>query len=1675
MNTPRTMKALAALLFSLIGIVQAQGFIEWVDEAQQCWLAHESIQIRVTGAQAGDMLHWGDGTVVEVDVGDGVYGHAYPPGEYGPVLYTESGDAIDELWAPVFYAYSLTVEDSFVLPGETVTLTLSADPDDAQLWDGGVLRWGDGATEMVWNAGTFSHAYMAPGSYATTMITNSTTPNCEVVGDTVIVEAEPGDPQMDVHPTRGIPGQAIYADVIDEPLGGSIDWADGAIHELDGSGSYRYGYDMAGEYLVTLLDSTGTQLASQLVIITEPRLELLSGDSADLGEPVTVLAEGNADPALLTWGDGNVDTVPAGGATFTHTYDQAGFFELILTDEATGEELAWLELEVTETEFVEVEEAITVLGVEYRAGDGLIEVTVLLDPLVEGADYLLQDAAIFRFLENVGPSETMVLEYDTEGSYTLSLERRDTGEQRATAPLELAWPRHNETMTVLEGEPHLAGDTLTLLLTGLNPEYEYTLHPYGDRDIGRTITGVERWEELAYYANAGLYDATLTLHLPGHFGADELLDSALLEVQERTGNIAVEGGRIPYVEPTRLELTNLVPGARYRIDLGLGELHEFTAFSPVEYFEHSYLRMPSAILLESEQAGGGTWTLLDSAVMPSGMEMTGELALEHGGTVAGAEQTFVVSGLAPGGSYLFRLLTGEEANRSNLVGESEAAVSRTFEADENGAARIEVTVPPEVRALEEHTPMYAFVDLNHLGSDVRVDDLAILLAPLQRTLNGHVVRVTELTTPLTPENYEFPDLHALGVVDEFVLAGRLQEELPVRFLDQFQVDLQEPLEMQLPARFQGMTLTFDHLVLAVSGIVGYKSSFAGRGTLVGAPFTFSSGEPDGSATVYETLFGDSGELLIQARLEGAIPVGDTGWQVASGAGTATFTIDLSESATFRLHDSDSGRLVQDVAYDGLRALGLEPAVDPASDVWTGVVFQPGGGASVGRDPSKFDLTTSRYFMDAPVGGLPITWTAAGFNFQYESSGSSTYRRWDVDYVRPYTLQVGHSQILREEPALVSFEVPLFESPLVMALKPSGNRDRDIEVVGSVPVVRNFGMTALVADQPRFVVHGDGSASIAFDRAVWTLDNDLAADGTNLDTTTISHMRRSVESLGLPPDAEASLSPVFTALDTVENLMSLQLPMDGLTLDQVGNVSLAGEEWKTLAATPELDLFGFPYMSGANAEIGIKKQNDEYAIGLRGGLSLGGIVTATAAPSWYYVKDGKEQRWVFDGVNATLGDPNGLVPTPATFNLMVGGLVSLAEGDNSLELNGAGELTIGISSKEGGASAEKQLINIQVAGGFGINDSTADMTPYWFVFAGVDLAAMNRPIPVKVKGVDVFAFYAFRGGIGHNLRLDQRTGNAANETCAVDDAFVGDDIRPAVLRNALDCFDDSNDLALLAGTLIGWHQKGAEDYYGLLWHVNTNLTLNSSGQVVLGGRGWAFKTLDDGYRADATPNMMARITADANGIFGSFCLGAVGRPIGELDCSGLEEVSLTIGGFKLLEAEANAELKASWASGEYYFAIGRPSNKVSLFIFPDYTQGYIVAGYINTPGVVEGPLPASGMWASMYVGKKWEWRFSEDMFFCDLTAWATADVSFGGAIRVQLQPRFGFDGEIGAEANASAGVKCGLVDTSISVRIKARGRITAPTPFQFSGTMTVTGDLPVIGEINVSVPNVTLSF
>jgi hypothetical protein len=383
-----------------------------------------------------------------------------------------------------------------------------------------------------------------------------------------------------------------------------------------------------------------------------------------------------------------------------------------------------------------------------------------------------------------------------------------------------------------------------------------------------------------------------------------------------------------------------------------------------------------------------------------------------------------------------------------------------------------------------------------------------------------------------------------------------------------------------------------------------------------------------------------------------------------------------------------------------------------------------------------------------------------------------------------------------------------------------------------------------------------------------------------------------------------------------------------------------------------------------------------------------------------------------------------------------------------------------------------------------------MSPYWYVYAGTDLGKMGQPVVVKVEGVDVFAFYVFKGGIGHHLRLAQRTSVDADEPCAVDDEHEGasDDKRPSLIRHALDCFDDSVELALLAETVIGWHPQdlsGIAQLHGLIWHMDSMLTTNLalSGDLVLAGRGWAFKNLDQGYRAGATPNMMARLSLNSQAITGSFCLGAGSQKIGELDCSGLEEVSLRVGGLSLVEANATAELSASWTKHEYFFAIGRQERPVSIYIIPTRSEGYFVAGHVKTSGVIAGSVPASGIWASLDRSLLWDWRFSQrvgatvlgvNVDICTVSAYANAEFTMGGDISLRLDSPIQFNGGVRASASARAGLSGCSLNTSVSVSMSASGQLSFPDPSEFQGSVRITARLPLIKDVSVTVP-VTVSL
>lgn len=1655
----------ATLLFGLALATAGSGAAQQIDlvqPAQSCpFGVGVPTSVEVTDAPAGAEIDWGDGTVVSIDAGTGTYDHVYvAPGDYldAVLLLDEQGATLDATGATI-YEHLLTPTVSTLLLGEELELVLAAEPDDSVLSDFADLDWDDGNVDAVNASGTYRHTYALPGSYRIEL---------DAYGCLLgTAEVEVRTPGITVLPSRPTVGQTVTASLDDEPAQGEIAWGDGDVATLNGTGAYDHAYDAPGPYTIELL-ADGAPVAQTSIEVIDPAIEL-DASQIVLGELVTATVTDPPQNAEIDWGDGAFES-GVGDGDYEHRYASPGGFEVRLIDASRGATVASASLTVTD-----IDETVTVTDVDYRAADGEIVVTYELDDLAPDLEYDLRAGAFAEYLVGSAGSRTVVATYFEEGTFDAVLVVRSSGEERTRTTVELSWPRAAETLLVTEDEPYLAGDFISFEALGLNPDYRYRLSLDDPNGIEQTVEGASAWTEIGYYPDPGLVRATLEVAYPGFAEQWELRADAVLDVQPRTGTVSLSRMVVPYAQQITVEADDLSPGRRYRIDFGGGDRETFVASGATESWTRAFQRLPT-VVLESYARGRDVWEYQD-AVTAERVAFTGTIEPEGGGTSAGATQTLVASDLAPDQTYVLALSRAvpNQDGFADLV----AIASAQAVADEDGTARVDVVVPEAEREVLWPTELYAELRLVlDEENELQMAAERVALPPLRRVLATFPVEITEMLEPFTLESWYAGSFRAHGVVRDMAIGGRSQGDVGFTFEGRDRATLREPLSWTAPASLRGLELTFSRIELAAPQATE-ASTFAGTGKLHGASLTFDA---DG-AGAFRQILDQKGEFMVMVEPSDTttVPIGPAGWVLTMGGAL----MDLAPNARYNWIDERPGATLED-AYAGWSLAGRTPQADPASDAWTGIFFLPSGqGTAVKRDPAVTPVAESIAFTDAPNHEIAVGWTGEGFSLSYTGRAVSQHDGWDVETIEPYAFTVAGSQLVAETPLRLQLQLPYFGVPyLVEALPTVGPQERGLRIVGNLPVARDFGMSALIADQPRFEVRDDGFADLVFGRAVWALDSDLASDPADLDASTAATVRSAVDpDVVLPPTVQSGLDATLAALATAEDVLALQLPLNGLTLSPQNNagtqpgISLNGQPWATLAATPEMDVYGFPYMSGASAEIGVRDDGDgDFSIGLRGSLSLGSIVRAEAAPSWYEIENGRERRWVFEGVSAAMSDKRGLVELPATFSLTLGGLVSLEDGDDSLELSGSGSLNVGFGGGgSGGSSEAKQVLDIEVAGVFGINDTTADATPYWFVYAGVDLAAMDMAIPVKVKGVDVFAFYVFRGGIGHNLRLDQRTGNAANDTCAVDDAFVGtaDDGRPSVVKNALACFDDDNDLALLAGTIIGSYQKAMPD--GFVWHLNANLTVNSAGQVVLGGRGWTMKDLDRGFRLDAAPNLMARISADENAILGSFCLGNVGRPIGELACTGLEPLNLTAGGFKLIEATANAELRASWSSGEYYFALGRQSLPIDLYIFPDFTRGYLVAGHVRTAGLIEAGVPATGVWASMDRGKSFSWSKGFDGGLCTVTASASAYFSFGGAIAMQFEPTPAFDGAIRASAGARAGVSGCTLDTSVSVRMAASGRIVAPSPFRFSGSVRVTADLPIIGDIDVNVSGVTLSL
>lgn len=1589
-------------------------------------------------------LDWGDGSPTEsVPLhSDATYDHVYAAaGSYTVSVLEESYEDtnVDVLVSP---APSLSLDPTLVAVARPVTATMSGtSPNGAPSV---LVDWGDGTVESAAD-GSMAHTYAAEGAFVVLLRTlDGVIPGTQ---EAVTVNDALGSTSLRLDPPTVSVGEDVTATITNVGGSATLAWGDGSTVPVNDDGDYVHAYRVTGAFTVLLRGPGGTVIGADAVtVVSSGNLEA-DPPTAAVGEPLTLTAAGLA-PGLayrVDLGDGQrvaFSAPPNGVERIEHVYttpDPTTRASLWLVEGGAETRLALLPLPVllpvaTETIDAEQTDADPVAGV--------IDVAVTLGGLLVGQSYQLA-SPYGQPVDIVADSQvehlTMHMAWEGEAALELSLVSRGFATPRAFGSVDLRWPRADVALAVTSPTPALVGEPVTFTATGLTPGLEYSF--LSDREgfvQERFVAGNDSQSfDVSFNDAPGPRTARLSVFYPnGGMPTEEEVASTTVDRLEPTGAIGFEGRTIRYGFDSTVTLSDLVPGRRYRLALNTDT--SVSVMAPTDgtsVLPYPFAERRGALRLYAELTRDEVFV---AEADPPGVTFTGKVAFSYEDFYPDYRVSVHLTDLVPSHDYRLDLGDGETA-----------AVT----ADEDGNANLDHVFAGTTHGRQE---WQLVLHIEGFGDPAPVVTYATLgaytMPPVSLAFGGNVVvRVLGLD-----QTFVYPgsnsDLAGTAVLDDLVLGGRLQYPITFRFQD-LSVSVfgalrivksgtadsaAESQELALPARLNGLNVHLDTFQLRAD----QAPVMEGGGSLTdGRPFSLR-----GPIAFNETP--SDGMLFTVAPDAGPLPIGDSGWEFTNSNGTdAHAVLDLSTATNYNLIRGDRDALED--AYRGWTLLERAPAVSPTNASWTGLVF---ASADVHRQGVRTVGYESAYTTT-------VAWTGTGYstfiqaNLPTDANGMLRVGGWDLHVETPYSVAVVDSQVVRSSPAAATVHLPFFGTDTPVAITPKGGRGAGYDVRTAVPVTVDFGQTAVVAGVGVFLDSGLDNAPLplVFPSALWSLDGDLATDPNTLDTSAADQLLASFDDpTGATDEVKTSFADAKATAETALNLYKLQFLLNDLTLQPNGDVSLGGDEWRTLAKAPTLDMYGFPYLA-AGAEIGVKRATGtyegEYALGLQGSITIGDVLGAEAAPSWFYVKDGRAQRWEFEGFSLTFG---GLESVPVSFSLIAGGTIDLI--GNDLEFHGGGSLTL-----EG-------EFNVQVAGVFGQYEGTT----YWFVYAGSDLALAEKPIEIKVEGVPVLSFYVFRGGIGSHL--DLTTYGGANDDCRVDDADIPNGTLPSVVVHARQCLAPDNPVSFLAGTLIGSPSEVA-DGYGFLWHLDGNLVINTASNLELSGRGWTMKTLDDGYRANAAPNLAGRFAIDANAITATLCAGPGNAPVAGLDCSSLEPFRIAPGGLTLVEVKGLAQFHASWTDSEYFFALGTQSNPLYLYTFPNYKTGYLVFGQIERPGLIDANigLPVNGIFAAGSFGWSASYEKSGSLLFCDWSVHADADFGFGGGFRIYAAPggSASFAAQVNVGGGASAGASGCDIGGDLSVSMRAEGRLSGPSPFRFDGTINIKVSVPVIDDIDVS--------
>jgi hypothetical protein len=240
---------------------------------------------------------------------------------------------------------ALTASPDTVEPGEQVTFDASDSGGDNITG----YRWdldGDGETDRVTESATTTRAYDSAGTRTATVDVVDERGNAATASADVTVEEadseSPPNASVTVPDTATL-GETVTVDASDSEGDDITEYrwdltGDGAVDRTTADSTVERGYEAPGTrtVTVTVVDGNGNQddATGEIEVTDEtpPTVEADVPDNGTVGESLTLTASGSSDDhevADVNWTFG--DGASATGEEVTHTFDEAGSYEVTVT------------------------------------------------------------------------------------------------------------------------------------------------------------------------------------------------------------------------------------------------------------------------------------------------------------------------------------------------------------------------------------------------------------------------------------------------------------------------------------------------------------------------------------------------------------------------------------------------------------------------------------------------------------------------------------------------------------------------------------------------------------------------------------------------------------------------------------------------------------------------------------------------------------------------------------------------------------------------------------------------------------------------------------------------------------------------------------------------------------------------------------------------------------------------------------------------------------------------------------------------------------------------------------------------------------------------------------------------------------------------------------------------